>query len=146
MVPKIFIKRIDTTLPLPTYHTKGAAALDLYAREEVTFEPGALHRVPLNVVIQPPEGYWGLLNPRSSLHKRGLIPAGGIGIMDPDFCGDGDEYRAALYNAHHESVTIERGERIMQVVFLPLVKPTIEEVTTMPSPSRGGFGTTGRIA
>jgi len=140
---KIRVKLIDSSLPLPQYHTTGAAAFDLYARVETTLEPGAMARIPLNVVIEPPAGYWGLLTPRSSLHKKGIMPAGGIGVMDPDFCGDEDEYKAALYNATDHPVTIERGERIMQVVFMPLVHPIIEEVTSMKSPTRGGFGTTG---
>jgi len=139
----IRLKRIDTSLPLPQYHTEGAAAFDLYSRIDVTLEPGVMDRIPLNVVIEAPKGYWALLTPRSSLHKKGLIPAGGIGVMDPDFCGDEDEYKAALFNPTDKPVTIARGERIMQVVFLPLVHPQIEEVTSMKSPSRGGFGTTG---
>jgi dUTP pyrophosphatase len=146
MTTTAYIKRVDAELPLPSYKTAGAAALDLSSRTTVIFEPKEIKRIPLNVVIRPPEGHWALLVPRSSLHKKGILPANGIGIMDADFCGEDDEYQAALFNTLDEPVTIERGERIMQVLFLPLIKPDIEEVTSMEAPTRGGFGTTGRHA
>ncbi len=144
MDPKIEIQRVDPTLPLPAFQTEGSVALDLYARMETTIKPGESARVPLNVVIKPPKGYWALLTARSSLHKKGLIPVNGVGIIDPDYCGEEDEYKGALYNISDEVVTIERGERIMQVLFLPIIKPTIQEVTQMATESRGGFGSTGK--
>ena len=143
MKPSIRIKRIDSTLPLPQFHTKGSAACDLYARVTTTLEPHGMARIPLNVVIAAPEGYWGMLVPRSSLCKKGIMPATGIGVIDPDYCGEEDEYQASLYNATDKPVTVERGDRIMQVVFLPLLQPEIQEVTTMEQSSRGGFGSTG---
>ena len=141
-----FIKLIDPELPMPEFHTSGSAGLDLYSRIDVTLAPKEIKRVPLNVAIKPPVDHWVLLVPRGSLHKKGILPANGIGVIDEDFCGDDDEYQAALYNTLDKPVTIEKGERIMQIVFMPLIRPTIEQVTSMKDPSRGAFGSTGRWA
>lgn len=137
------IKLVDDTLPLPEYKSSGAVAIDLYARETVTIEPGTVIRVPLNVIIVPPEGHWIMIAARGSLHKKGLQMANGVGIGDPDFCGPEDEYKAPLLNFFTEPVIVERGERIAQAIFMPLVTPSIQQVTTLTQPSRGAFGSTG---
>ena len=95
---KINIKRFDKTIPLPEYKTDGAAAFDFYARITVEIPPKALGYVPLNVAIEVPLGYFLLLVARSSTHKKGLWMGNGAGIMDPDFSGDDDEYKAIYYN------------------------------------------------
>lgn len=138
------IKRFDKTLPLPEYKTPGAAGFDLCARETITIPSQAVVLVPLNVAIQPPEGYFVLLAARSSLHKRGLMPANGVGIIDADYCGNEDEYKAALFNFSDHDAVIERGERIAQGVFVPLAQCAFEEVDDMGAQSRGGFGSTGK--
>lgn len=140
----IKIKRFDTTLPMPAYKTDGAAAMDLYARENTTIEPGKVVLVPLNVAIELPADHFVLLSARSSLHKKGLVPANGIGIGDADYCGDQDEYKAALLNFSSQPVTIEKGERIVQMLILPREKVEIEEVAKLGHPDRGGFGSTGK--
>lgn len=137
------IKRFDTTLPLPEYKTKGAAGFDLSARVTTTILPHAVGYIPLNVAIEPPEGCYVALVPRSSLHKRGLMPANGFGVGDRDYSGNEDEYKAALLNFTDEEVTIERGERIMQVVISPVIRVGFIEVDDMGNDNRGGFGTTG---
>ena len=138
------IKRFDPTLPLPEYKTGGAAGFDLAARVTTTILAHAVGYVPLNVAIEPPRDHFTLLAPRSSLHKRGLIPANGVGIIDADYSGDDDELKAALYNYTNTNITIEKGERIMQGVFIPHTRPVFEEVDEMGKRSRGGFGTTGK--
>lgn len=140
----IQLKRVDSALPLPAYHSKQAAALDLASRTTVTIEPGQVVKVPLNVVLKLPADHWVLMAARSSLQKKGVQLANGIGVGDADFCGDNDEYQAALLNFSHQPVTIERGERIVQIVILPRPPVVIEEVAQMIEPNRGGFGTTGR--
>ena len=141
---RVRIKRIDKSLPLPEYKTSGAVALDLSSRVSLTVLPGGTVRVPLNVVIEPPEGFMVMLAARSSLHKKGLMPANGIGVMDRDFSGNKDEYLGALYNFTDKEVPIERGERIMQVVFKQYGRAELEEVDDMGNETRGGFGTTGQ--
>ncbi|MCC2631735.1 MAG: deoxyuridine 5-triphosphate nucleotidohydrolase, dUTP pyrophosphatase [Patescibacteria group bacterium] len=140
---EILLKQFDTELEAPAYKTEGAAAFDLCSRLEMSIQPQSFSRVPLNVAVQLPKGYWALLAARSSLHKKGLVPINGVGIIDADFCGDEDEYQAVLFNFTNEIATIERGERIMQVVILPETQFPLTVVDSLSSPSRGAFGTTG---
>ncbi len=140
MIP---IKRFDRTLPLPKHQTASAAGFDLCAREEVVIPPGSIGYIPLNVALRPPPGHMVLLVPRSSLHKRGLLPANGVGIIDGDYAGDSDEYIAVLYNITATSVTVSRGDRIMQGVIVPYQQAVWQEVEVMQDPNRGRFGTTG---
>ena len=139
----VTFKRFDTTLPLPEYQTSGAAAFDLYAREDTTIPAQAVGSIPLNVALQLPEGYWALVAARSSLHKRGLMLANGIGVGDYDFRGATDEYRAAVFNFTNEPVHILKGERVVQMIILERPVVTLVE-GTFTDPDRGGFGTTGR--
>jgi dUTP pyrophosphatase len=147
----IRIKRFDKDLPLPKRQTDGAAAFDLIARETTTIAPRAVGYVPLNIAVETPAGYFLMLAARSSTHKKGLMPANGFGIIDPDFSGDGDEIKVALYNFTDAPVVVERGERIAQAMFVAVAFTGAgegetgdwEEVDVMPNKTRGGFGTTG---
>jgi len=141
---QVGIKRFDTSLPLPEYKTAGAAAMDLVARLDVEIAPHTVGYVPLNIALELPDGYFVLIAARSSLHKRGLLLANGIGIGDHDFRGDNDEYLAALLNFTDASVTIERGERIAQLLILPAIKISLSEKGALTSEDRGGLGSTGR--
>lgn len=141
---QIKIKRFDKSLPLPEYKTSGAAAFDLYAREEILIKSGEVGYVPLNIAIDIPESHWALVSARSSLHKRGLLLANGIGVGDSDYCGDNDEYKAALYNFTNQDVTVEREERIAQMMILEREKIDLQEVDHLGNEDRGGFGSTGR--
>ncbi len=148
MQPTVTITRLDPDLPLPRYHTEKSVGLDLAVRASMSIPAHEIARVPLGVLIEPPAGYWTMLVPRSSLHKKGLIPANGVGIIDPDYCGESDEYQALLYNATNYLVNLEKGERIMQVVFLPVQQPTVVEgsLPTNNHQTRGGLGSTGTHA
>src|SRR5690606_13206659 len=115
---KVTIKRFDTSLPVPEYKTADAAAFDLYAREETVIPPPQVVLVPLNIAVQLPKDHWALMSARSSLHKRGLMMANGIGVGDYDYRGDDDEYHAALFNFTQKPVTVERGERLVQMIIL----------------------------
>ncbi len=140
---QITIKRFDTSIPLPEYKTPGAVAFDLSARVETTIAPKSLGYIPLNVAIAIPVGHAIILVARSSLHKRGLMPSNGIGIIDEDYCGDSDEYIATLYNFTDAPVTVSKGDRIMQALVVPYARPEIVEVSALGNADRGGFGTTG---
>ncbi|MFN7160256.1 MAG: dUTP diphosphatase [Candidatus Gracilibacteria bacterium] len=143
---KVKIKRIDSTLPLPEYHTSGAVGFDLIARETVTIPAKGLEFVPNNVIIKIPEGYMLLLANRSSTaKKRGLTIANGIGIIDQDYCGNEDELKTLFYNMTDEPVTVQRGERLSQCVFVRVDQGEWEEVEEMSDPTRGGFGTTDKV-
>lgn len=137
------IKRIEKDIPLPEYKTKGAVAFDLATREAKTIAPRGLEYFPLNTCIKPPKGHMLLIAGRSSLHKRGLIMINGIAVGDEDFCGNKDEYKVALFNFTDAPVTVERGERIVQGLFIPILRHEWHEVDDMEEEDRGGFGTTG---
>lgn len=140
---KIKIKRFNKDLLLPEYKTPGAAAFDITARENVEIPAGEVGYIPLNIAVETPPGYFFLLAARSSTHKKGIILANGIGIGDPDFSGDGDEYKAAYLNFTKNPVVIEKGERIAQGMFVKVERADWEEVDNMKNETRGGFGSTG---
>ena len=146
---KVVLKQFDTSLPKPEYKTKGAAAIDLYAREETKIEAGSVGYVPLNIALQLPENHWALLSARSSLHKRGLMLANGIGVGDYDYRGPNDEYLAALYNFTNKDVIVEKAERIVQLIVMNREPVKLELVSDFDQSNpetkdRGGFGSTGR--
>ena len=138
------IKRIDPTLPLPIYETKGSVGFDLVARKGMTIAPGSIELIPSNVIVEVPEGHMLVVASRSSTpRKKGLTPPHGFGIIDHDYCGPEDEVKIQVYNFSSESVIIERGEKIAQGVFVRIDKFEWEEVDEMVRESRGGFGSTG---
>ncbi|MFH0712556.1 MAG: dUTP diphosphatase [Candidatus Jorgensenbacteria bacterium] len=140
---RVRIKRFDKDLPLPEYKTGGAAAFDLTSRGKVEIFPHKVGYVKLNIACETPENHFLLLAARSSTHKKGLMLVNGIGILDPDFSGDGDECIAVYFNFTDQPVIIERGERIAQGTFVSFEKAEWEEVDRLKNPTRGGFGTTG---
>lgn len=136
------IKYIDKSLPKIGYESPGACGIDLYAREDTEFDLCETKLVPLNVVVSIPEGYCGKLYARSSLYKKtGLMLINSVGIIDNDYCGDGDELKAQLFNLG-EPTSIKAGQRICQLVVSKIDKPDLVEVETMESADRGGFGST----
>ena len=139
----IKIKRFDKDLPLPKRQTEGAAAFDLTARESVTIAPGTVGYVPLNIAIETPLDHFLLIAARSSTHKKGIMMANGIGIVDPDYSGNEDELKAAYFNFSVAPVVVEKGERIAQGTFVKISHPEWDETDEMPNMTRGGFGTTG---
>ena len=140
---KIRIKRFDKEIPLPEYKTAGAAAFDFASRERIEIKPHEIGYVLLNVAIEAPEGYVVFLIARSSLHKKGLMLANGLGVMDSDFCGDEDEYKAVCFNFTDQPVVVEKGDRIGQGILLKYEKAEWDEVKCMDRQTRGGFGSTG---
>lgn len=141
---QVKIKRFDKSLPLPEYKTSGAAAFDLSARIDVTIAPHTVGYVPLNIAIQLPDDHFALVSARSSLHKRGVMLANGIGIGDADYRGNDDEYQAALLNFTDQPVTVEKGERIAQMIILHRERVEFVEQDHFTTENRGGFGSTGR--
>jgi len=140
---KIKIKRFDRNLPLPKYQTAGAVGFDLVARETVKIRPGVVGYVPLNIAVETPKDCVLFISARGSTHKLGVLPVHGIGIGDPDFRGDGDEYKIPLLNFTRKSVLINKGIRIAQGFFVKFIKANWQEVARMSSKTRGGFGSTG---
>jgi dUTP pyrophosphatase len=144
MYKKLKVKRIDKTINLPKYQTGGSVAFDFMSRERVSIEPKKIAYVPLNVCVKIPKNHTLLMAARSSLHKKGLFMANDIGVFDEDFCGDGDEYHAALYNFSEKTVVIEKGDRLTQGFLVPIARVEWKEVEKMNICDRGGFGSTNR--
>ncbi len=140
---RVRIMRIDPDLPLPSYETPGAVGFDLLARVETTVAAGQLARIPANVVVETPPGYMLLVAARSSLPgRRGLSVPHGIGVIDQDYCGASDEILVQVYNFTDAPVTVPRGERIAQGVFVRVDRAGWEETDFSQRQSRGGFGST----
>ncbi|MBI2133349.1 dUTP diphosphatase [Candidatus Woesearchaeota archaeon] len=140
---KARIKRIDKSLPLPIYQTKGSVGFDIFCREETVIKPKEIALIPGNIIVEAPEGYMLLIALRSSTpRKHGLIKPHGIGIIDNDYCGDNDEIKVQVYNHTDRDAIIRKGDRIAQGVFVKIGKFDWEEKETMGK-SRGGFGSTG---
>lgn len=137
------IKRIDASIPAPKYHTNGSAAFDFCSRETLTIAPHGLMRIPTGLIIATPEGYVLVVSARSSLAiKKGLMLANGIGLVDSDYCGPNDEILISVYNLTNQEITIEKGDRLAQGMFLKVERAQWEEVTAMEAADRGGFGST----
>ena len=140
---KVRIKRIDKSLPLPTYQTSGSVGFDIYCREDMEIKPREIALIPGNIIVETPPGYMLLVALRSSTpRKKGLIKPHGIGVIDNDYCGEGDEIKVQVYNNTDNVVKVEKGERVAQGIFVKVGKFDWEEVDNMGK-TRGGFGSTG---
>ena len=140
---KIKIKRVDKSLPLPKYETDGSVGFDLLCRESAEIAPQEIVLIPANVIVETPPGYMLMVCLRSSTPRKfGLMMAQGVGIVDNDYCGEEDELKIQVYNFTDEPVTIERGSRIAQAIFVRVDTIEWNEVDQMTAPSRGGFGST----
>lgn len=141
---QIQIKRVDPSIPLPTYHTPDSAGFDLAAATDMIIYPGTVAKVPTGLIIAAPSGYFLLIAARSSLPlKKGLMIANGIGIVDPDYAGPNDQIHLLLHNFTQQPVEIKKYERLAQGIFLPFEQAIWEEVALMRDHDRGGIGSTG---
>jgi dUTP pyrophosphatase len=137
-------KRLRPEGQLPSAQHPGDAGLDLRAAEGVTVKPGVRALVPTGVAVAIPDGHAGLVLPRSGLaSKRGLTLANAPGLIDAGYRG---ELTCAVVNLDpHEAVEIAVGDRIAQLVIVPLPAVTPVFVEELPGSTRGagGFGSTG---
>lgn len=138
------IKLFDSTLPVPEYHSSQAAGFDFYSRLDLTLPAHQVTLVPTGVAMSYPSSYWLLIAARSSLHKLGLQPINGIGVVDPDYCGDNDEIRLLIYNFSNQTVKIKKGDRLAQGVLVSRTKAKFTIVPHLQHPNRGGLGSTGQ--
>ncbi len=142
----IRIKKLRPNAKMPVYSSSGAAGADLCAclDEPVTILPGETKMLPIGLAIEIPEGYVGLVHARSGLAtKRGIAPANKVGVIDSDFRG---EMMAALHNHGTEPQTIAPGERVLQMLIMPVVQAAFQEADELTDTERGagGWGSTGR--
>ena len=140
------VKRLHPNAKLPAYGTDLSAGADLSACLDgpVTIQPGQTAFLPTGLAIAVPRGYAGLVFARSGLGcKRGLAPANKVGVIDADYRG---QVHVALLNHSGEPQTIYPGDRIAQLLIVPVLTPEMEEVAELDETARGegGFGSTGR--
>ena len=144
---KILDPRLGESIPLPHYATGGSAGLDLRACLDapLVLEPGETHLVPTGLAIHLDDpGLAAVLLPRSGLgHKHGIVLGNLVGLIDSDYQG---QVMASVWNRGHHPFTIEPGERIAQMVIVPVVQVALEVVESFEESDRGagGFGSSGR--
>jgi dUTP pyrophosphatase len=144
---KILDPRLGSDFPLPEYATDGAAGLDLRALFDapVTLAPGDTTLIPTGLAIHIADpGLAAVLLPRSGLgHKHGIVLGNLVGLIDSDYQG---QVFVSCWNRGKDAFTIQVGERIAQMVFLPVVRAGFEIVDEFDASARGagGFGHTGR--
>ncbi|HEU4566432.1 MAG TPA: dUTP diphosphatase [Marmoricola sp.] len=138
------IVRLDTGLPLPSYAHPGDAGADLCTAVDVTLAPGERRLVPTGIALALPEGYVGLVHPRSGLAARhGLSIVNAPGTIDAGYRG---EVQVCLVNLDPEApITLRRGDRIAQLVVQRVEQARFVEVSDLPGSARGagGYGSTG---
>lgn len=142
----IKVKKLKEQAVLPTYGSEEAAGADLYAclDQNIVIQPGETYFVPTGLSMELPKGTAGLIFARSGLAcKRGLAPANKVGVIDSDYRG---EFIVALHNHGNKPETVCSGERIAQLVIVPVLTPGFAEVDSLTDSERssGGFGSTGK--
>ncbi|MGH2690287.1 MAG: dUTP diphosphatase [Actinomycetota bacterium] len=139
------VLRLDRGLPLPAYAQDGDAGLDLLAARSLVLEPGERALVPTGIAVAIPEGFAGFVQPRSGLALRqGIGLVNSPGLIDSGYRG---EIGVVLVNHDpHVPVKIERGDKVAQLVILPVAHAHVVECDELPASARGdgGFGSSGR--
>ena len=144
---RVLDPRLGDSIPLPHYATDGSAGLDLRAmvKEPLTLEPGQTELLPTGMAIHISDpGYAGMILPRSGLgHKHGIVLGNLVGLIDSDYQG---ELMESCWNRSNQPFTVEPGERIAQLVIVPVMQVQLEQVDTFTDSERGsgGFGHSGR--
>ncbi|WP_165857424.1 dUTP diphosphatase [Marinobacter sp. JSM 1782161] len=144
---RILNDRIGTDIPMPTYATEGSAGLDLRACLDgpLTLEPGQTELLPTGLALHIGDpSLAAMILPRSGLgHKHGIVLGNLVGLIDSDYQG---ELMVSCWNRGQTTFTIEPGERIAQLVLVPVVQGDFEIVDSFDSSARGegGFGSTGK--
>lgn len=143
---KILDERVGKEFPLPEYATSGSAGLDLRAclDEALTLEPGQTELIPTGIAIHmQDQNMASVILPRSGLgHKHGIVLGNLVGLIDSDYQG---QLFVSCWNRGDTTFTVEPGERIAQLVFLPVIQASFNVVDEFEASDRGagGFGSTG---
>lgn len=144
---RILDPRVGNKFPLPTYATEGSAGLDLRAclDQAIQLEPGQTELLPTGLAVHiADQQLAAVILPRSGLgHKHGVVLGNLVGLIDSDYQG---ELKVSVWNRADTSFTIEPGERIAQMVFVPIVQVEFDLVQDFETTKRGsgGFGHSGR--
>jgi dUTP pyrophosphatase len=138
---KIKIKKLKPEAKLPAYHHPGDIGMDMFAMETVTIPPMGHHRFWHGFALEFPEGYGGIIMDKGSISKAGLHHMGGV--YDAGYRG---EYNTLLVNLSDKDYTFEKGDKVSQLVIMPVVIGELEEVDELSESARGEdrFGSTGK--
>lgn len=138
---KILNPKVGTEFPLPSYATDGSAGLDLRACLEaaITIEPGQTVLIPTGLALYLGDpGLAATILPRSGLgHKHGIVLGNLVGLIDSDYQG---ELLISCWNRGQHAYTVQPGERIAQLVIVPVVQPRLQVVEEFIATTRGGGG------
>ena len=143
---KVLDQRIGNEIPLPAHATEGSAGMDLRAciDDTITLNPGETELIPTGIAIHIDDpGLAATILPRSGLgHKHGIVLGNLVGLIDSDYQG---QLYVSCWNRGTDSFTIEQGDRIAQLVFVPVVQADFEVVEEFDESQRGagGFGHSG---
>ena len=143
---EILIKRLSKEILLPKYETVGSSGLDLSANinSSIDIPPGQTAIIPTGLSVSIPQGYEIQIRPRSGIAaKKSVTVLNTPGTVDSDYRG---EIKVILINLGKLSFTVEKGDRIAQMVICPVIKAKLKEVEDLNTTSRGegGFGSTGK--
>ena len=151
MLPRVELRILDQRLgnefPMPHYATEGSAGLDLRAcvPGALDLPPGACELLPTGMAIHIADpGYAAVILPRSGLgHRHGIVLGNLVGLIDSDYQG---ELMVSCWNRGTTAFTVQPGERIAQLIFVPVARPRLEIVDDFEPTGRGGggFGHSGR--
>mgnify|MGYP003417931584 FL=1 len=139
---KLKIKKLHPNAKIPSYAHHGDAGFDLYVPESITLQPGDRKTIPLGIAVEIPDGYVGLMFDKSSLsHKQGLKTFGNV--IDSGYRG---EIHAGLINQSGQVQTLEVGQKIIQMLIMPVMTVDIEEAEILNESKRGdgAFGSSGK--
>ena len=143
---KVLIKKLDSSVELPAYKTKGASGMDLMAfiNEPIILKPQNSCLVPTGISIAFPSEFEIQIRPRSGLAaKNNISVLNTPGTIDSDYRG---EIKVIIFNHSNNDFTVNNGDRIAQMVLAPIMKMELEEAKNLPQTIRGkgGFGSTGK--
>ena len=140
---KILIKRLSKEISLPKYETSGSSGMDLGSNIGANISPGKIAIIPTGLALSIPKGFEAQIRPRSGLAaKKKISVLNTPGTIDSDYRG---EIKVILINLGEEIFKVEKGLRIAQMVFCPIVQAQFREVDDLNETERGkgGFGSTG---
>ena len=143
---KVLIKKLSPAVQLPIYKTNGASGMDLMAfiEKPINLEPGKSCLVPTGLSVAFPKEFEIQIRPRSGLAaKNNISVLNAPGTIDSDYRG---EIKIILFNHGKEEFTVNNGDRIAQMILMPVFKAEFEEIKELPKTVRGsgGFGSTGK--
>ncbi len=143
---KVLVKKLDPRVKLPSYKTKGASGMDLtaFTKDIISIKPQTSKLISTGLSVAFSEGYEIQIRPRSGLAaKNNISVLNTPGTIDSDYRG---ELKIIIFNHGNKDFVIKNGDRIAQMVLVPIIKMELEETDDLPETIRGqgGFGSTGK--